>query len=143
MSVETVGWEAITQPFQVVNIADFCNACGNCETFCPSSGAPYRDKAKVHLSRESLEASGRGVYFPEPGVMEGLYDGKRATLRKSGNTLIYEDADARAELDAETLAVHSVALKEGVASKDLTWAARMALLYHWLNGRLPFAKQGA
>ncbi len=141
VSAETVGWEAITQPYQVVNIADFCNACGNCETFCPSSGAPYRDKAKVHLSRESLEASGRGVYFPEPGVMEGLYDGKRATLRESGDVLVYEDADARAELDAETLIARSVTLKEGVSSKDLAWTARMAVLYRWLNGRLPVANR--
>ena len=32
----------IAQRFQIINLGDFCNECGNCTTFCPTSGAPYR-----------------------------------------------------------------------------------------------------
>jgi putative selenate reductase len=49
----------ITQKYQIYNIADFCNECGNCRTFCPTMGAPYLDKPKMHLSDESWESAKR------------------------------------------------------------------------------------
>ena len=42
--VETLSNRRLEQSYQIVNIADACNECGNCATFCPSAGAPYRDK---------------------------------------------------------------------------------------------------
>ena len=44
------------QPYQVALLADLCNECGNCTTFCPTSGAPYRDKPRLYLNREDFEA---------------------------------------------------------------------------------------
>jgi putative selenate reductase len=44
------------QAFQVAVLADLCNECGNCTTFCPTSGAPYRDKPRLYLSRDEFEA---------------------------------------------------------------------------------------
>ncbi len=52
-STEERDWQ-VSQSTQVLNIADWCNACGNCETFCPSAGAPYRDKPRLCLSDESF-----------------------------------------------------------------------------------------
>jgi putative selenate reductase len=43
------------QPWQVAVIADLCNECGNCTTFCPTSGAPYRDKPRLYLDRAAFE----------------------------------------------------------------------------------------
>jgi len=45
---------AIDQKIQVLNIADFCNECGNCTTFCPSAGAPFRDKPRFCLTEKSF-----------------------------------------------------------------------------------------
>jgi len=44
------------QQFQVAVIADLCNECGNCTTFCPTSGQPYRDKPRLYLNRPEFEA---------------------------------------------------------------------------------------
>jgi len=44
------------QPFQVAVLADLCNECGNCTTFCPTSGQPYRDKPRLYLDRPEFEA---------------------------------------------------------------------------------------
>jgi putative selenate reductase len=44
------------QPFQVAVIADLCNECGNCTTFCPTAGQPYRDKPRLYLNRPEFEA---------------------------------------------------------------------------------------
>lgn len=48
---------------QIVNIADWCNECGNCVTFCPTSGKPFEDKMKFHLNYESFQCSNKGFYF--------------------------------------------------------------------------------
>ncbi|MCL2823469.1 MAG: FAD-dependent oxidoreductase, partial [Polyangiaceae bacterium] len=45
------------QRYQVLNIADFCNECGNCTTFCPSAGAPFRDKPRVHITEQGLNSA--------------------------------------------------------------------------------------
>ena len=46
----------LEQRHQIVNLTNFCNECGNCQTFCPTSGAPYREKPRLHLDRPSYEA---------------------------------------------------------------------------------------
>ncbi len=43
------------QSWQVAVLADLCNECGNCTTFCPTSGAPYRDKPRLYLDRGEFE----------------------------------------------------------------------------------------
>jgi len=35
---------------QIVVIDDWCNDCGNCETFCPDNGAPNRVKPRLTLA---------------------------------------------------------------------------------------------
>ncbi|MGZ8868633.1 MAG: glutamate synthase, partial [Thermoanaerobaculia bacterium] len=42
-----------TARYQVVIIDDWCNDCGNCETFCPDNGAPNHVKPRLTLA--SLE----------------------------------------------------------------------------------------
>jgi putative selenate reductase len=44
----------LRQRYQVAVIADLCNECGNCTTFCPTSGEPYRDKPRLFIDREDV-----------------------------------------------------------------------------------------
>lgn len=53
----------ISQSPQILHIADWCNQCGNCNTFCPTSGAPYMEKPHLHLSRESFETDTEGYFL--------------------------------------------------------------------------------
>ncbi|MEN8123140.1 MAG: putative selenate reductase subunit YgfK, partial [Bacteroidota bacterium] len=53
----------ITQKYQILHIADWCNQCGNCNTFCPSSGTPYKEKPHLHLTKESFDADTEGYYY--------------------------------------------------------------------------------
>ncbi len=47
----------LADPRQVVHLDGLCNECGNCGTFCPHAGLPYRDKVTVFWSREDFDAS--------------------------------------------------------------------------------------
>lgn len=42
---------------QIGVLADACNACSNCETWCPEQGAPWRVKERWHQSLASLESA--------------------------------------------------------------------------------------
>jgi putative selenate reductase len=53
----------IKQKYQIINIANFCNECGNCNTFCPTAGAPYRDKPRFYLTVSSFNQAEEGYYL--------------------------------------------------------------------------------
>ncbi len=130
--VETVGGVVARQAYQVVNIGDFCNECGNCEPFCPSAGAPWRDKHRLHLSRASFEASGRGAWFSSPGVMEAAAWGERfrvSPCESVPGSILVEAPGFVAVLDARTGEARSAELAPGADGAVLALAGRAALLY--------------
>ena len=53
---------SIEQQSQIVNIAEFCNECGNCQTFCPTAGAPYQDKPRLCLTQKVFEEEETQAY---------------------------------------------------------------------------------
>ena len=53
----------VQQPFQVAVLSDLCNECGNCTTFCPTAGQPYRDKPRLYLDRAEFEAQQHNAFM--------------------------------------------------------------------------------
>jgi putative selenate reductase len=41
---------------QIANFADYCNHCGNCDTFCPEYDGPYLKKPNFYGSRRAFDA---------------------------------------------------------------------------------------
>jgi putative selenate reductase len=41
---------------QIANFADYCNHCGNCDTFCPEYDGPYLKKPNFYGSHKAFEA---------------------------------------------------------------------------------------
>jgi putative selenate reductase len=48
---------------QILHIDSLCNECGNCETFCPHQGAPYKDKFTLFSSTENFYNSGNDGFL--------------------------------------------------------------------------------
>ena len=91
-------WRRATAPFrveqrlQVAVLTDFCNECGNCATFCPTAGTPYRDKPRLYLDRADFEAQQDNAFMLlGQGVIEA---------RSAGETHRVEVDGARHLLDA-------------------------------------------
>jgi putative selenate reductase len=53
-----------SDPRQIVHIDGLCNECGNCGTFCPHAGLPYRDKITIFWTREDFDSSTNVGYLP-------------------------------------------------------------------------------
>ena len=52
---------------QILHVDGMCNECGNCATFCPWAGAPYRDKWTLYWNRESFDKGPNQGFLPLDG----------------------------------------------------------------------------
>ena len=53
-AVPTAGGHfAVRETHQIANFQDFCNDCGNCDTFCPEDGGPFVEKPRFFGSLEA------------------------------------------------------------------------------------------
>ncbi len=70
---------------QILHLDALCNECGNCGSFCPYDGLPYRDKFTLFASQEDFDASTNN------GFIQAEQDGRRfVRLRLNGSTLLLE-----------------------------------------------------
>jgi len=66
----------VAESRQIGNFADFCNDCGNCDTFCPEDGGPFKLKPRFFVSRERwLADAPRDAILVESGAITGRFDG--------------------------------------------------------------------
>ena len=66
--------------YQILHVHRLCNECGNCGTFCPYEGAPYRHKLTLFTDKEEwATAANEGFYLEN--------DGGRAVLRVADSTV--------------------------------------------------------
>lgn len=49
--------------FQILHIDGMCNECGNCETFCPHQGAPYKDKLTLFWNEDEFNRSQNDGFY--------------------------------------------------------------------------------
>ena len=119
----------IDQRHQVLNIGDYCNECGNCTTFCPTSGAPFLDKARFHVTAESFAASERGYYFTKPNRLACQVDGQKASIELTPDGFIYENEAVRATLDKDYRTQEVTFKKSHSSPVNLRQAVEMAILF--------------
>lgn len=134
--LEPSGTFRVSQPVQVLNVGDFCNECGNCDTFCPTSGAPYRLKPKFYLTEKSFGHETDGYHLAAGGtVLVARRGGLVERLTRHDDRLVYETDSLTATLDPTTLEVTGVAFKPaaGDDTVDLRHAVQMAVLLEGLR----------
>ncbi|NPD44306.1 MULTISPECIES: putative selenate reductase subunit YgfK [unclassified Lentimicrobium] len=131
----------ISQSQQILHIADWCNQCGNCNTFCPSSGAPYQEKPHLYLTIEEFEKEKEGCYLnTEGGITELLFykEQNKYNLRYKEGSLEFETQNYRLTLDKNIQPIE-IKIKEKTNFEiDLSIAAQMSLL---LQGAKDFLRK--
>jgi putative selenate reductase len=65
--------------FQTLHVDAYCNECGNCASFCPWQGRPYKDKVTIFSLRQDFENSTNAGFLvdgPAVRVRQGarVYD---------------------------------------------------------------------
>jgi len=133
----------IRQGIQILNIDNFCNECGNCDTFCPTQDAPYKNKPKVYLTRSAFLEASKGYYLDHPGNYNrllGKIDGKIFVLEEEKENFVFENESVKVRLGKNDFSIQKVSLKpaseEGFIS--LKEAANMYVILQGMK-KLKFA----
>ncbi len=126
----------VEQKHQILNIRDWCNECANCNTFCPTSDAPFKMKPHIHLSEASYNSENEGY------MMRNLM-GKEVLIHKYGdmdepeveslslynNLYTYENEVFIAYFEKESFKFKNIEFKIPHAQNaDLQPAARMSVI---------------
>ncbi|MFO0724106.1 MAG: glutamate synthase [Myxococcota bacterium] len=84
----------IEQAHQLATFVDACNACGNCDVFCPEDGGPYNMKPHWFSGRAAFEAGAAldGFYLEDPRTIVGRVEGAWMKLSVDGSRAVFEDA---------------------------------------------------
>ncbi len=100
---------AIVQKHQLANFADFCNECGNCDTFCPEYGGPFIEKPGFFADRAAYDGRpDHDGFFVErtEGVdrIEGRIQGKAYKLEvaRSRDEATFDDGTVEVTLRLST-----------------------------------------
>ena len=137
----------LRQKYQLVHVVDFCNDCGNCATFCPTAGAPHRDKPHVFLRFRDFEKATDGFFLkaPVPGgprVLLARAAGELQHLRLYPDRLDFENRNCLLRLRSEDFSYLAAEWRrEADPAFDGRLLAQMAVLVeflpHFLHGDDP------
>ncbi|PID59120.1 putative selenate reductase subunit YgfK [candidate division KSB3 bacterium] len=58
--------------YQIVHLDSLCNECGNCGTFCPYNGDPYKDKITLFTRMDDFEQSANNGFIFDQGMTTGF-----------------------------------------------------------------------
>ncbi len=142
-TLEADGTFEIKQGIQILNIDNFCNECGNCNTFCPTQGAPYKTKPKVFLTKAAFDEADYGYYL-EKGkdyqLLTGKKEGKKVTLLVKEECYTFENELGKVVLNRDDFTILKVVPKSGHAQGviQLKEAAAMRVILQGME-KLSFA----
>lgn len=129
---------SFNQKNQVMNIGDFCNECGNCASFCPTSGKPYRQKPKIYFSIENFNAEKDNAYFYEKTklghVLHAKIEEKEMHLVEKGSRYLLETECSKLTLDKKSLKVLKVEKIHMDGAVRLENVAKMTAILNELKG---------
>ena len=97
------GTFVVAEPHQIGTFQDFCNDCGNCDTFCPEDGGPYRVKPRFFGSLEAWRTDApRDGLFVEPrpngAVAWARLEGIEYRYERDGDRAVFSDGRITLEL---------------------------------------------
>jgi putative selenate reductase len=132
----------IKQEYQVLNVADFCNECGNCTTFCPTSGRPFTDKPRFFINISKFKESEGGYFFNITDdktilVKKTFYD--FSTLALENERFVYQNEKVSAYFLPDFTMVHVKFHDQQLKEYHFDEAAEMYVLFNALK-HLPFFK---
>ncbi|PLW99305.1 MAG: putative selenate reductase subunit YgfK, partial [Marinilabiliales bacterium] len=127
---------SINQKYQVVNIGDFCNECGNCTIFCPTSGKPFADKPKIYLNFYSFNDAGEGYFINYFGGMKTImYRGKDGikTLTDAGEIFLFDTDKIIAKFSRDFKIIEINFKKKDMTEATFEDAVKMSVLMKHLD----------
>lgn len=100
----------IKKESQIGILAEWCNDCGNCQTFCPEQGAPFSDKSRFFLYETSFKILTQldGFYFPASNELHARIGNLEYHLScdPAKNIYLWKSPEADFQFDREGTLIH-------------------------------------
>ncbi|MBA7576890.1 putative oxidoreductase YgfK [subsurface metagenome] len=80
VAIEIDKKEGFQDAYQILHLDALCNECGNCATFCPYDGKPYKDKLTLFRTSKDFKNSTNNGF-----MVTGSFDNQLITLRLNNN----------------------------------------------------------
>lgn len=80
VAIEIDKKEGFQDAYQILHLDALCNECGNCATFCPYNGKPYKDKLTLFATKEDFKNSTNNGF-----MVTGSFGNQLITLRLNNN----------------------------------------------------------
>ncbi len=123
----------IKQKYQIFNINDFCNECGDCGTFCPTSGAPYKIKPKFSLSKKSFDESNES-YLIEGDSLIYKNDRLWQSIKLINGIVQYEGNNFSAEFKKDFTLINIVKKGNSDIQPDVERMVELSVYLQYLKG---------
>jgi putative selenate reductase len=131
------GMFEINQRYQILNIANFCNECGNCNTFCPTNSAPYKEKPKFWLTKSSFDSADHGYFNANKSTILYKNNNELTSLIEESDNYLYETTEVIAKLSKIDLSIIDVKFKTKEAKEVRFYkAAEMSIFLKAAKGLL-------
>jgi putative selenate reductase len=138
LSVSGVEPFAVEQTRQILHVDDFCNECGNCDTFCVHQGRPWWDKPRLFLSERDFLRETSNALHVAGDTIRRRENGQELRLTAVDGRLVYECASVRVVL-SPAFEVREMELKAPFTGElSLRPAAEMAVALEGVKESLPF-----
>ncbi len=137
----------VREAMQIGIYADFCNECGNCDTFCPERGGPYKEKPGIYGSPETFRAAApRDGLFIEPAATHIVAYARLKSLEyelhhdASAGTYEFRDGKAMVNIDGVAGTVTRCTLAAATNTQHVVNMEVFHILRYVLNGVLDARK---
>jgi len=80
LAIEIDKKEGFQDAYQILHLDALCNECGNCATFCPYDGKPYKDKLTLFTMMKDFKNSKNNGF-----IISGFPGNQLVTLRLKNN----------------------------------------------------------
>jgi putative selenate reductase len=137
----------VRERHQIASFQDFCNECGNCDTFCPEEGGPYLEKPRLFGSPEAwrrVPSLDGFCVVQEAGrdVMWGRIRGQECRLEvdRSADRAVISDGQLRLEFQHSTRGLLAMALEAGAREGHVFDGAAYLTMATLLDGVLDPAR---
>jgi putative selenate reductase len=135
----------VRQARQIIHVDDFCNECGNCETFCVHHGKPYLDKPRLFLVRDNFELEEDNAFHVERSAkgwaIKRREGGKEAwlSMENGSDEVNFENDLLKMAISPTDFQIKTMELKEEFEGAfSLTEAAEMVVILKGLSTSLSF-----
>lgn len=84
-------------PFQILHIDAYCNECGNCLSFCPHDGGPYKKKFTLFSRKDDFDSSDNSGFYSEDDKILVREKGKVKECKMDENGKVQGDISEEAK----------------------------------------------